>query len=55
MKTYYVIKSARGKLKLNELPGNHIYTIHCSTQQGAESALRMLQAAQKRIDEESAE
>ena len=54
MKTYYAVKTKKG-LKLNELPGNHIYTIHSTTYQGAESALRMLQAAQKRIDEETAE
>jgi len=55
MKTYYVVKNAKGKLKLNELPGAHIYTIKSTTYQGAEKCLKMLQAAQKRIDDESAE
>jgi len=52
MKTYYAVQSKKG-LKLKELPGNHIYTIHSTTYEGAEECLRMLQNAQKRIDSET--
>lgn len=49
MKQYYVIRTTRGKLKLQELPGSHIYTIKATTYQGAEACLKMLQDAEKRL------
>jgi len=52
MKTYYAVKTAKGKWKLNELPGGHTYTIHSSTYAGAEKCLRMLQSAAKRLSDQ---
>ena len=52
MKQYYVVRTQRGKLKLQETAGNHEYTIKASTYRGAEECLRMIQMAEKRLRNE---